>query len=702
MSDESPAAAATHTAAAADVDAKADAKEGTSTDEGTGAGPSRKTKQGVGKRLNDKQRVEIIQIAENSKVSKRQLADKYGVSEAAIRKLLLKKDEFLKRYYDSPEAVRGQRLRGRNSGIGTDGDAPHAATAAASSGATGSANGSVKSASAGAARAPAHAHHGPAKSLYPSDDPWKHGLHALGGKIAPFLSSFARGRGGDAVDWIAFSRMLRDVRRAFHRYPELGFREVRTQAFIRRFCENTLRIPASNVQALAGTGLIVDVCFENRAVDKGAAAARKLPVLPVLAFRADMDAMPVEELNDHLPYCSTAKGQRKEQRKRKKRRVAGKAADDAAAPTGGGGGGATAQDDKAATATAAAAESVDGDMDAVSPAVDGEAGDAGDATAAAAHLSGHDGHMVIVLGLCALLVRNAHRLPPDACVRFIFQPAEVGPGGAQRMIQDGALAGVDEVYGVQNYPFPLYSVHVRPGPVMAHEVLFTIDIEGVGGHGSAPQQCVDPILAGAMVVQALQTIVSRSLSPTDTAVVSVTQFRGGETNNVIPSQAYLVGTIRDFDLAVAEKIKERMTAIVHATCSAVGATGHVTFADGYAPVINPLDETRAVQQAALAMGLSVSEQGLPLMAAEDFAYYLQERKGCFFFLGTKGDADDDKVRALHSDQYDFNDKALPLGIRLFLGILQARFACALYSAEEMQAFQLAMERLSLPSSVSIV
>lgn len=669
---------------------------------GGGAGGSgKKTKQGVGKRLNDKQRVEIIQIAENSKVSKRQLAEKYGVSEAAIRKLLLKKDDFLKRYYDTPEEVRGQRLRGKNPALGGDGDAsPYltAASAAAGSGAGASANGGV----AASASAAATAHHH-VKNLYPPDDPWKYGLQVLAVKIAPFLSSFAQGkvaRGGDEpagasqpIDWIAFSRMLRDIRRAFHRYPELGFREVRTQAFIRRFCEMTLRIPAKNVQALAGTGLTVDVCFENREVPAGAKHA-----LPVLAFRADMDATPVEELNDHLPYCSTQNGQRKEQRKRKKRKVAPKSGD----ATAGYDGLATA----AATGTATvhddvSAESLDADADAATVVIDSDNLES-ESGCAAAHLAGHDGHMVMVMGLCALVVRNAHLLPPDTFVRFIFQPAEVGPGGAQRMIEEGALEGVDEVYGVHNYPFPLYSVHVRPGPVMAHEVLFTIDIEGVGGHGSAPQQCVDPILAGAMVVQALQSIVSRSLSPTDTAVVSVTQFRGGETNNVIPSQVFLAGTIRDFDLEVAEKIKERMEAIVHATCSAVGATGHVTFVDGYAPVINPLDETRNVQKVAMDLGLYVSEQGLPLMAAEDFSYYLQERKGCFFFLGTKGDTDDDKVRALHSDVYDFNDKALPLGIRLFLGVLQSRLQCALYSLAEMQAFQVAMERISLTTSISIV
>lgn len=310
-------------------------------------------------------------------------------------------------------------------------------------------------------------------------------------------------------------------------------------------------------------------------------------------------------------------------------------------------------------------------------------------------MCGHDGHMAMVLGLCALVVRNAHLLPEDTFVRFIFQPAEEGPGGAMKMIEDGALIDVDEVYGVHNAPFPLNSIHVRPGAVMAHEVEFSIDIHGIGGHGSAPQQCVDPILTGAAVVQALQSVVSRSLSPMDTAVVSVTQFRGGDANNVIPSSAYLAGTIRDFDLQIAEKIKSRVATLVHSTCAAYGATASVHFLDGYAPVINPPVETRNVQQVAMDMGLFVSEEGLPLMAAEDFSYFLQERKGCYFFLGTKETGDEDKTRALHSNHYDFNDKAIPAGIRLFLGILQSRFNCELYSLEEMQAFQVAMERIMI-------
>lgn len=672
-----------------------------SDDGGGGGGSAKKTKQGAGKRLNDKQRVEIIQISENSKISKRQLAEKYGVSEAAIRKLLLKKDEFLKRYYDTPEEIRDQRLRGRNSisihdtdGSGTLG--AHANGVALVAGAA--ADGSVDANRAAAMNAaPVHV-----KTQYPPDDPWKQGLLALAGKVTPFLKSFVNAKApmgidaqtapplaGASTDWIGFARMLRDIRRAFHRYPELGYHEMRAQAFIRRFCESTLEIPSQNIRALASTGLVVDVGYNNGAVTPS--DKRKAPVL---AFRADMDAVPIEELNDHLPYCSTQTTTRKDQRKRKKRKSASIAATT------------LKLDELSAGVSGVAGLRIgeDGDGDVPMPLVDGDECEAPmhSSACAAAHVCGHDGHMAVVIGLCALIVRNAHLLPPDAFVRFIFQPAEEGPGGAKRMIEEGALDGVDEVYGLHNYPFPLYNVHIRPGPVMAHEVEFAIDIHGVGGHGSAPQDCIDPIYAGAMVVQALQSIVSRTLAPTDTAVLSVTQFRGGDTNNVIPSHVILGGTIRDFDLDVAEKIKSRVEAIVQSTCTALGATAQVHFADGYAPVINPYDETRLVQQVAVDMGLYMSELGLPLMTSEDFSYFLQARKGCLVFLGTKEDGDDDATRALHSPQYDFNDKALPLGIRLFLGILQARTQCELYSLDDLQAFQLAMERIALSNAVSMV
>ncbi|KAI9921098.1 hypothetical protein PsorP6_000653 [Peronosclerospora sorghi] len=670
----------------------------------------KKTKQGAGKRLNDRQRIEIIQMAGNSKISKRQLADKFGVSEAAIRKLLLKKEDFLRRYYDTPEDIRDQRMRGKSTRtLSKDRDPCEVAGDSMPRAMPGTR-------STGCPTTPLCL-----KSNYPSDDedPWKQGLHAMLTKVTPFLHGFtqckgpqengaaAAGASADAkIDWVSFSRMLRDIRRALHRYPETAYQEVGTQAFIKQYCAHALRIPGTNIREMASTGLVVDVWYANSA--RSLSNERK--EVPVLAFRADMDALPIEELNPHLPYCSTRKKGGKEHRKRKKRKpstppssspmIKEEERDQEAQPVALDANRVASARPGASTTTVLPTPSTRTNTSIGAPP---PAGDDDDDTCplstAAAHMCGHDGHMAIVLGLCALVVRGAHLLPPHTFVRFLFQPAEEGPGGAMKMIEDGALTDVDEVYGLHNAPFPLYSIHVRPGPVMAHEVEFSMDICGTGGHGSAPHQCVDPLVAGAAVVQALQTIVSRSLSPVDTAVVSVTQFHAGDTNNVIPSRVSLAGTIRDFDLAIAEKIKERFATLVHSTCAAYGTTASLRFLDGYAPVINSHVETRHVQQIAMDLGLYVSEEGLPLMAAEDFAYFLQERKGCFFFLGTKEDGDADKTRALHSNQFDFNDKALPLGMRVFLGILQARMKCELYSLDEMQAFQGAMERMVMDVTI---
>nr|CCA24657.1 unnamed protein product [Albugo laibachii Nc14] len=793
-------------------------------------------KQGSGKRLNDKQRIEIIQLSENSKITKRQLADDYGVSEAAIRKLLLKKDEFLKRYYDAPEELRDQRLRGKSAtrmlgGLGSykndyitnlsmdamnpNGSAPMLgllSTSGKFDAEMSNANSAIVAAAAAAMGSNFNALS--SSSLYPQNEPWMQGYPLLIEKMTPFLRDFCQqkffdtsvgelhagtthlkdsneditdtnliqkavarveegmlesstaendispgigvgvgidGNGvpvssssttsevygdnpsleGRMLDWIGLARMLRDIRYSLHCNPELGYRETKTQSFLRHFCETGLRIPSENIQVLATTGLVIDVCCDNAVIDS--TEKRKLPVL---AFRADMDALPIEEMNNHLPYCShQTKLNQEETRKRKKRRHSPVANPDSSTVT-------INLDDRSchvsaltencdqlktsitmdsgleSPVTSKKESSVAGQQLDVIKVEHGELhtynssslrGDSSEgrqegseidldeisdaSSVPAAHMCGHDGHMTILLGLMTLIVRQSHLLPRDSVIRFIFQPAEEGPGGAQRMIEQGVLDIVDEVYGLHNYPFPLYSIHARPGPVMAHEIEFTINIQGIGGHASAPQDCVDPVYIGSTIVQVLQSIVSRSLSPTENVVISVTRFQAGDTNNVIPSTAKLGGTIRNFDMKLADSIKKRVELIAQSSCRALGATCTVGFMDGYPPVVNPFQETRLVQQIAHEVGLYVSQEGLPLMASEDFAYYLQERKGCFFFLGTKEQHDDPVKRALHSNRFDFNDKATPLGIRMFLGIVQARFQCFLYSLDEMQAFQVAMERI---------
>ncbi|KAF0691191.1 Aste57867_17539 [Aphanomyces stellatus] len=395
-----------------------------------------------------------------------------------------------------------------------------------------------------------------------------------------------------AID-AAFEETLRAFRRELHTYPELGFKEVRTHRRLREFLLQHAHIPDECMTSCATTGLVVDI-------ESSSTIPRASSSLQCIAFRADMDCLPMTEKNPHLAYRSQH--------------------------------------------------------------------------AQCAHMCGHDGHMATLVGLAMVLYPRRHLLPQGTTVRLLFQPAEEGPGGAQPMIAAGCLDGVDEVYGYHNYGFPLGQLHVRSGPVMAHEQEFSIEIHGQGGHGSAPHLCVDPIVVASQIVSALQTVVSRSLSPYASAVVSVTQVHAGETSNVIPSTATLGGTMRDFDVAVAATLRRRMEAIVHDTCHMHGATAAITFVESYPTVVNAVAQTQVVE-AVGATVFRVSDEGLPMMAAEDFSYFLQARPGCFFFLGTK-EPGEIQTRDLHSDTYDFNDKVLPLGVRMFAKLVEHRFDLA--------------------------
>ncbi|CAK4665962.1 hypothetical protein LEN26_008580 [Aphanomyces euteiches] len=392
--------------------------------------------------------------------------------------------------------------------------------------------------------------------------------------------------------------VLREFRRELHTFPELGFKESRTHRRIKEILTQHAGIPEEAMKPCAGTGLVIDIKSTSTVPTDSKTG------VSCVAFRADIDALPMTENNPHLPYRSQ--------------------------------------------------------------------------NAQCAHMCGHDGHTATLVGLAIVLYPRRHLLPQGTTVRLLFQPAEEGPGGARPMIADGCLDSVDEVYGYHNYGFPLGNLHVRTGPIMAHEQEFTIEIQGKGGHGSAPQLCVDPIIIATQVVNALQTVVSRSLSPYASAVVSVTTLHSGETTNVIPSAATLGGTMRDFDPAVAKTLRSRMEAIVHDTCHMHGATGIVNIHESYPTVINTPEQTKIVQEIASSVFSTVSEDGLPMMAAEDFSYFLQERPGCFFFLGTK-EQGETQHRDLHSDTYDFNDKVLPLGVQMFVKLVEHRFACEILS-----------------------
>eukprot|EP00160_Parvularia_atlantis_P001484 Unigene11184_Nuclearia_a/m.34211 Unigene11184_Nuclearia_a/g.34211 ORF Unigene11184_Nuclearia_a/g.34211 Unigene11184_Nuclearia_a/m.34211 type:complete len:409 (+) Unigene11184_Nuclearia_a:53-1279(+) len=300
--------------------------------------------------------------------------------------------------------------------------------------------------------------------------------------------------------------------------------------------------------------------------------------------------------------------------------------------------------------------------------------------AGAAHMCGHDGHMASLVGAARLLVQAQDRIPQGKRVRLLFQPAEEGPGGALPLIEGGALEGVDEVYGYHNWPVvPLGVVSVVAGPLMAHVADFDIDVVGRGGHASTPHLCVDPVIAAAHVITALQTVVSRSISSATNAVVTVAAVHAGTTHNVIPDKVALRGTIRDVNAGVYETIVQRVKQIVTATAEAHGCTAQITIKSTYPVLVNHAKETEhVVRVAKAALGNdAVSSADLPKMGAEDFAYYLQHRPGCFYFLGG---GEPGRLNAIcHSTKFDFNDGILPISLKMYVRLVEDRLGVRLFA-----------------------
>jgi amidohydrolase len=290
-----------------------------------------------------------------------------------------------------------------------------------------------------------------------------------------------------------------------------------------------------------------------------------------------------------------------------------------------------------------------------------------------AHKCGHDGHTAILLGTAHVLAELRDRLAGN--VRLIFQPAEEGVdgGGARVMVREGILDGVREVYGFHNWPwFEKGSVHVKAGTVMAQVHEFFIDIEGVGGHGSQPNKCRDPIVAAAQLVNALQTLVSRELSYAGGAVVSVCAIQAGTTHNVIPKIAKLMGTIRTFEPAITDRIVRRFKEIVNGCMLAAGTQAKLELVEGYPILVNDPACAEAVARVGnVVVGQSsVSAEGLPIAGGEDFAYFANAIPGAYFFLGAKEPGQD--TPGCHHPDFDFDDELIPSGIRMLLGLVEDR------------------------------
>lgn len=292
-----------------------------------------------------------------------------------------------------------------------------------------------------------------------------------------------------------------------------------------------------------------------------------------------------------------------------------------------------------------------------------------------AHKCGHDGHTAILLGVAELLARHREVVPGN--VRLLFQPAEEGVrgGGARVMVAEGALDGVAEVYGLHNWPgFPKGQVHVRSGAMLAQVHELTITITGKGGHASQPQLCRDPLVAGAHLVTALQTVVSRGLGYQGGAVVSITQFSAGTTHNVIAETARMRGTVRSFEVGVTTRVMERLREVIAGTAASFGVKIDLEVDEGYPVTANhPRCAAAVARVAAQQLGAEkVSEQCLPMAGGEDFAYLAQAVPGGYFFVGSQRPGEDTPV--CHHPDFDFDDELIPTGIGLFLGIVRDRFA----------------------------
>jgi len=283
----------------------------------------------------------------------------------------------------------------------------------------------------------------------------------------------------------------------------------------------------------------------------------------------------------------------------------------------------------------------------------------------ACHACGHDGHMAIIMGAAQLLSQKREEF--QGRVVFLFQPSEERiPGGAKKMIEEGALEGVDAVFGLHLWqPLPTGKVGCLPGPMMAAPDEFGITVTGRGGHGCMPQTAVDPIMVASQLVMNLQSIVSRNVDPLKSVVLSLGTIQGGTIYNIIPCDVSLTGTVRTFDPELRSFMEKRIREVADGTCGTFGATAEVRYQRGYPALINHGPMAGLVQETTRkVLGDDALSDIDPSMGGEDFAYFLQKVPGAFLFFGMG----DGMAHPHHNPGFDIDEKALPQAAALMSSV----------------------------------
>lgn len=371
--------------------------------------------------------------------------------------------------------------------------------------------------------------------------------------------------------------LLIDIRRDLHENPELGFEEYRTSKKIQEFLTNE----GIEIKVVANTGVCGIIKGEKESTGKE----------KVVALRADMDALPIQEKNN-CPYKSK----------------------------------------------------VDGKM----------------------HACGHDAHTTILLGAAKIL--NKHKKDFSGTVKLMFEPAEETVGGAPYMIREGILENpkVDGVFGLHvTEDLDIGKIKVKYGVVNAASNPFTIKIKGKGGHGAAPQYTIDPIVIASQIVLALQTIVSREVSPTNPAVITIGSINGGTAQNIIPDEVVLRGIIRTMDKDDREEVKKRLSQVVNGICSSMRAEAEIEIEESYPCLYNEDSMVDIVRSSAKSIlgEENVVNQKAPSMGVESFAYFAMERDAAFYFLGTGNKTKKTDVPA-HNALFNIDEDALPIGVAI--------------------------------------